>query len=474
MNEAIDYTVSRTGEEFHKSDAFIRAVRGPVGSGKSSMMVFDMLQHAMQQKPFNGVRRSRGLVVRNTYSELKSTTIRTWMQWIGALGEITYDSPIRFKAEQLLDDGTRLDFEVFFLPLDSEADVKKLKSLEVSFAWINEFSEVPMSALKLIRGRVGRFPGKQQGGCTWAGVVLDTNPYPIRSEWYNLFEVQRPKGHRLFVQPGGLMRDSDDPGQYIPNPDAENIPNLPGGYDYYFNQVAGSTDDYVKVFILGEPGATFEGKAVFANTYDDNAHVARDGLAAMRTGGLIVGLDFGLNPAAVITQMSPIGTLMVLDEVAPVDVTFEEFVVEQLLPLLRNKYPSHSVLCIGDPAGLGRNPINKQTVFDMLKLRGLAAQPAYTNEFPPRRDAVAFFLTRRNGFIMSPSCVSLREAMAGGYRFAKSTMSSDVFKEKPEKTYHSHISDALQYAATHYYKQIVRPNKQRVRSTAPAQPFLYA
>lgn len=485
-DEATEYVASKTAVDFHADDSYLRAVRGPVGSGKSSMMVFELLRRAMAQAPNKKkIRKTRGLVVRNTYSELKSTTIKTWMFWLGGLGEVVYDSPIRFHMKMPLEDGTLVDFEVYFLPLDNDSDIKKLKSLEVTFCWINEFSEVPISALKMIKTRVGRYPAKRDGGPSWRGIICDTNPYAVRSDWYELLEVERPRQHRLFIQPGGMLLNpdfdeelpqDDSNKKYLENPDAENIANLDGGYDYYQRIIAGNTDDYIKVYVLGEPGVTYDGKPVYANTYSDQKHVSHTPIQATRnSGGLVLGMDFGLNPAAVITQMSPTGCVLVLDEVVPSDVTFDEFIDEHLVPVLRTRYAGFPIQIIGDPAGQGRNVINKMTVFEMLKARGLAGTPAYTNEFPPRRQAVSYFLTRRNGMLLSPRCVTLREAMSGKYRYKKAAGSGDTFKPLPEKNFESHIAEALQYASLHYWKQVVRPSRQRVkRPEGAAKPFLFA
>src|SRR5258708_14353914 len=65
------------------SDAFVRCIRGPFGSGKTSGCVFELAKRACQQRPGpDGVRRSRFVVVRNSYRELKDTTRRTFEEWI--------------------------------------------------------------------------------------------------------------------------------------------------------------------------------------------------------------------------------------------------------------------------------------------------------------------------------------------------------------------------------------------------------
>src|SRR5215467_11399443 len=71
-----------TIRKFMASDAFIRGLLGPFGSGKSSGCVWDIINRSLKQKPgLDGVRRTRWAVIRNTYKQLNDTTIRTVHQW---------------------------------------------------------------------------------------------------------------------------------------------------------------------------------------------------------------------------------------------------------------------------------------------------------------------------------------------------------------------------------------------------------
>ena len=61
------YTATSTLAQFHASNAPLRLIRGPVGSGKSVGMVMECVRRA-QETPYgeDGVRRSRAVAVRNT------------------------------------------------------------------------------------------------------------------------------------------------------------------------------------------------------------------------------------------------------------------------------------------------------------------------------------------------------------------------------------------------------------------------
>ena len=63
----LDYTPSKTVKEFMLSDAKIRAIVGPVGSGKTSGAIIELLRQSITIPAMeDGIRRSRQLIVRNT------------------------------------------------------------------------------------------------------------------------------------------------------------------------------------------------------------------------------------------------------------------------------------------------------------------------------------------------------------------------------------------------------------------------
>jgi hypothetical protein len=225
------------------------------------------------------------------------------------------------------------------------------------------------------------------------------------------------------------------------------------------------------VFVQGEYGQVHDGRPVY-NNYQDRIHCATEPLVPVQSLELVVGMDWGLNPAAIFTQMSSLGMVMCYDELAPEDVTFEDFVNEQLVPLILEKYRNFRVRVAGDPAGSSRNALSQKTVYDILRERGIAAAPARTNDFLLRRDAVDYFLKRTGGFLIDPSCTTLREGFSGGYRYAKQTERAQR-DPRPEKNHFSHVHDALQYAALDYYQGVTQPTRGRRPVTTPKRPFLY-
>ena len=69
-------------KQFMKDNSFFRGLRGPVGSGKSVSCCIEIMRRALEQKKSeDGKRKSRWAVIRNTNPQLKTTTIKTWLDW---------------------------------------------------------------------------------------------------------------------------------------------------------------------------------------------------------------------------------------------------------------------------------------------------------------------------------------------------------------------------------------------------------
>ena len=102
-------------------------------------------------------------------------------------------------------------------------------------------------------------------------------------------------------------------------------------------------------------------------------------------------------------------------------------------------------------AGAIRAQTDERTCFQELLECGIPTEPAATNDWIPRREAVAYFLTRvsdgQAGFILDPSCREMRRGFNGRYRYERLKVSGQArFRDRPIKDDSSHIQDALQYA----------------------------
>ncbi len=430
----LDFTpakLSPTCKRFALSNAFVRDLMGPVGSGKSTACVREIARRSLRQKRGpDGVRRTRWAIVRNSYRELEDTTRKTFEQWVpGRLGRWRETD---FAFDMRIED---VDAEVLFRALDRPDDIRKLLSLELTGAYVNEAKEVPRGVVDMLKVRVGRYPAMKDGGPTWSGIWMDTNP-PDTDHWlYRLFEEDRPEGFELFRQPGARA------------PDAENLENLPAGY--YDRAMAGANEDWIRVYVDGEYGFVRDGKAIFPE-YRDAMHCAP--VEPRTRDEIILGMDFGLTPAIVFLQRDPRDQQLQ---------AFREFVSEDLgavsiarevARILKAEYPNRPVRGWGDPAGSQRSQVDERTPFDVVRAAGLPILPAPTNDFVLRREGVAGLLTRltvmaRPAFVVDPACRVLRKALGGGYCFQRLQVSGDErYRDAPLKNMYSHIAEALQYA----------------------------
>ena len=427
----------------------VSLIEGPVGSGKTVATIMKGFMVSQQQKAFRGVRYSRGMFLRNTYPELKSTVIKSFQDWFPeSIAPIRWDAPISARLNFPLADGTRLDCEIYFLSFDRPDDIGKLKSLEVTWAGLSEASELSKTAMDMSTQRVGRYPGARLGGPSWYGVFGDTN-MPDDDHWlYRLFEVDKPKGFTLFRQPGGLKEDK---GEYVNNPEAENIQNLPGGYEYYSRQVGGKSKEWIKVFLLAQYGTISDGKVIYPE-WNDETHCRKTSIYKDRP--LLLGFDYGLTPACVICQVSPRGQLLVLGELFAKDMGIRQFARDVVKPHLALNYHGHSIQAAGDPAGMARKDTDEKTCFMELAEEGIACVPASTNSFVGRREAVAKYLTRmvdgQPALMVDPSCDMVRRGFNGRYQFKRlQVVGEERYRDVPDKNDFSHLHDALQYAALH-------------------------
>ena len=415
---------------FMNSDAFFRGIMGPFGSGKSTACIMELLFRAMEQKPgADGKRHTRWAVIRNTYPELKTTTIKSWHQWIPShLGRWVDTGP----PSHHLQFGD-VDMEVLFLALDRPDDIAKLLSMELTGAWINECREVPKAVVDGLTGRVGRFPSVLMGGCSWSGIIADTNPPDNDHWWYRLAEEDRPNGWEFYRQPGGL------------DPDAENVENLPT--EYYQRQLSGKDDDWIRVYVYGDYGFVRDGKSIYPE-YRDAVHCKE--FAVIPQAPIYVGIDFGLTPAAVFGQRTGLGQWLWHSELVTEDMGAKRF-SELLRHALAERYPGHSLaMAIGDPAGDTRAQTDEITPFQILRAAGVPATPAPTNDFIKRRESVAGALSRlidgEPGLIIHPNCKMLRKAMSGGYNYRRLQVSGEErYRDVPDKNMYSHVAEAGQY-----------------------------
>ena len=436
-------------KSFHKSNAFVRGLMGPIGSGKSTACTIELLRRAQLQEPApDGIRYSRWAIIRNSFPELRSTTLKTWEAWAPiTMGKFVSDSPIvhHFKTGEI-------DAEFLFMAMDKPEDARKLLGIELTGAWVNEAREIQKGVIDMLSGRIGRYPSGPKGGCTWSGIIMDTNPPDTESWWYRYAEIDTPDGWEFFRQPSGLSEDAENLNWLLQTAKTRTLPlndpeRLAKGRMYYERYSAGKDPDAVKVYVHGEYGLVTEGQPVYPN-YRDATHCSP--IEPMEDVPIMIGADFGLTPAAVIAQHAPDGRWFLIDEFVTEDVGVIRF-AEQLKSYISTKYPDYPVSGWGDPAGNQRAFSDERTALEIMQsITGWSWRPAPgNNELGIRIEVVRAALNRmvdgNPGVVVSPNCPVLRKGFAGGYcrKFIKT--GDGQLHEQPSKNKYSHPHDALQY-----------------------------
>jgi len=420
-----------------------------------------LIRNCQKQMPMrDGWRRRRTAIIRNTFPELKTTTMKTWHQWIPAsVGTWRETGP---PTHHIIDHSTKLDWEIMFIALDRPDDVRKLLSLEISDAWINEAKEVPKAILDGLTGRVGRFPARDgEFMCTDPQILMDTNPCDADHWWYVLAERDvSSERNRLMHEEMAQIQDelrkigalrADQPlFEFFAQPGgesegAENLKNLAPGY--YLKAKAGKDPEWVKVYVNGEYGFVMDGKPIFPE-YRDSVHCAVFEISDRLP--LRLGFDWGLTPAATIGQVMPNGQWRVRSEVVTEDMGIVRFgeLVKQHLAV---RYPKFRIGGMhGDPSGNIRGG-DERTPFDLMRACGLEVFPAPGNNDPMlRREALArpmrTMIDGEPGILVHPDCNYFRKGLAGGYNYRRMLVAGEPkYRDVPDKTIYSHVCEAGEY-----------------------------
>lgn len=456
---------------FVLSSKEVDMIEGPLGSGKTRALCARVMRHAQEQRvsKITGTRLSRWAMIRNTYPDLKRTTIRTWVEMFPehVYGRMNWGQPpfhhLRFAHPS--GDSTMVDLQVDFFALDKVDDVGKLRSTEYTgIAW-NELSFIFEKELFDESHSRLRYPGKEHGGSAWHGVIADTNA-PDEEHWLalmtgqvdlppNLTDEERlefawPEHWGFHMQPPAVLENLDNTGRvlgYRVNPAAENLANLPD--NYYQKMIPGKSKAWIDSRLRNVCVLVTDGSPVFP-MFRKELHISREALRPAAGASLHVGLDFGRQPAAIFGQN--IGNrdyfqyeLLGLNEGAA---TF----APKVKRFIAERYPDHrleDVLFWGDPKGQDKGQADERTAYDIFATHGMKVRPPpglKQNMITTRIEAVTSVLISldregRPRGVFSPMCRTLNVGMQGRYHLIR----EEDGELRPKKDRYSNPADALQY-----------------------------
>lgn len=410
----------------HNGCVFISGNSGKTSGATQEVCYY--LPHFLYKR--YGIKNTRWVVVRNTYPELRDTTMRTVFDWF-PIGDHNKQENI-----YVIEYPNGITVELLFRSCDNPKHVKHFKSLEVTGYWIDESIEVSGDVKRMLKNRIGRYP--QQ--CPVRFGIETTNPPDVDHDTYWEFDwgdtpppgpvpEKAPKpNHRGFWQPPG-----------------ENVKNLRPGYYTDLRSDYTGCQDWIDTYIEGKPGMIIQGKPVYHN-FRRHLHVAKQPLIWAK-GKLWRGFDNSGNiPACVVVQMPTPRQVQVLAEFWSDRMGIVEF-GNWVVTECNLRFPGAMYEDWEDPAG--ENKFSKKeggftsNAQMMREECGISVTPSEQNPVV-RIASVERQLSLIDGLLIDPSCRRLINGFIGGYHY-KEIGTSGIYSTAPEKNLFSHIHDSLQY-----------------------------
>lgn len=467
-------------------DNRVKGLMGPYGSGKTTgCMQAGAVISAIQPICNDGVIRSKGVIIRDTFRNLEKTVLNDWFDWFPKemkdpiTGQNMWDfaggndrpavHTRRWKTERGI-----VESICEFIGIGEQKIENITRGARWTWGWANEWDLLPLETIEAIDKRLPRYPPKRWLADPKANPIpflLGDFNAPDRENWtHKVFKEAPRPGWKLYEQPGGM------------EPDAENKHNLPAGY--YENMVATMPDWQVQRLVHNKFGYSRHGKPVYPE-YNERKHLASNELMPVKGIGLRLGADAGGTPAMIIMQRLPNGQVRWLDEIVSDRERItgpKRFAAAAAELLLSPKYRGCDIeLMDHDPSalyGADTEAGELSWVETVAQALGVIAVPHYTNEPALRQAPVRELLTqdidgRIPALLISPTCRKAASGMAYGYRYETVGQQTGAkLKEKPEKNEWSHVCEAGEYGTGSYtdrHSIITRAAGARLQQQLAAQ-----
>jgi hypothetical protein len=400
--------------------------------------------------------------------QLKDTTLVSWGYWFkhGQAGEWNATDKIftlRYGDVECI---------VLFRPLDTPDDVERVLSLEINFAILDEFVQIPKAIVDALSARLGRYKQPDGTPVTIWGMWGSSNPSTEDNWWYDYLHSdavavwshdpdvrERAAAVHLekygstanatyFHQPSGL------------SPEAENLENLPGQRGYYTNAAKGKTTAWVKQFIEAQWGFSVEGQPVVPQ-FREEFHVSRRPMEWNRHKPLIIALDPGIAGSAMLFGQEDFdGRLSVYKELVQEGYGAKRLIEERLIPVLRQEFRGARVIIVPDPAAKSRTQTDESSVVKVFK-QYFEVECESNNRFPLRLNAIEHFtstLIQGTGAVQIDKigCPILVRALKGGWRYLSDTKKEVLKSATPDKNQFSHVGDTFGYLCRYFHRDVLR------------------
>jgi len=421
-------------QEFLNTKKRYGAYIGGVGAGKTYVGCLKTILEAMHSPD------TLHLIARRTYPELRDSTRRTFFELLPPAAMQQFHVAENRCVVKCINGGTS---EVLFRPLD---DVMKLTGINFATAYIDEASEVEEEIWMTVISRLRDPKGSRHAWVT-------SNP-PTTNHWI----------YKWFVS------HEDEEYKLIQASTFEN-PHLPDDYVKQLQRDYKHNESWLKRYLMGEFGTLIEGSPVYTN-FSADRHIAD--LSYIPGRPVYRGWDFGFNhPAIVWCQIDGRGRMVVIKELMGAQSYLKDF-VEQVIRESNEHFPKAKYLDYCDPAGQHRNDATTATSIDILRAKNIHPLFKYGRvmsgvEIINRQ--LALMIDDQPAILINKSCPTLRDAMNGGYHYAKNK-EGELTKEEPHKDgYYEHLVDALRYIVVNLLDAPVQKSWKDIDMSYPSYTF---
>lgn len=511
-------------EAMYWSDAKIMGIQGPVGSGKTTTLLKSRRRRAIEmprsvkKETRHGItghwRLYKLLVVRETYRQLWSTTIPSYLEvfprelgeWSGGRGDpVTH--VIVFEDEL-----GPIEFRVEFMAFGDNI-IASMRGVQATDIWLNEMDTMPDDVLMVGVGRINRWPGRDHFEgyeariASFGQICGDFNAPDQDNFTYRVFhnaEAQKEvadalnKALRSAAEENGVDPDTmpkveikffNQPG--YGEPGAENQHNLAA--DYYATQIAlmklAGRGDMVKRLVYNKITYLKVGDPVFEEEFNRTIHVSTTRLELVPGIPLRIGLDQGLKAAAVVTQFVPPFHWRVYAELhfPKRNMMAAEF-GRRLRDLLDERFPGIPIEGgWGDMAGEAGSSLATEEIHTWNMLCARAAdidvrpQKIGANRIQPRLEAIRapleYIHQGKPGLLIDEQgCPLLIAGFEARYVYTEEVDKRGDKRKVPNKQYtEANVMDALQYVALSEHRfdgtsPISFPNSGPAQRGRPGRP----
>lgn len=462
-------------EAFYWSNGDIVGIQGPVGSGKTTTLMKSRLRRAieMPRSVIDGVRRYKVLFIRETYRQLWSTSIPSYLEqfpkglgkWSGGRGDpVTH--VIHFE-----DDHGPIEFVAEFMAFGDDI-VASMRGIQTTDIVMNEMDTMPDDVLTVGITRIDRWPAREHfAGLpnelrSYGQIVGDFNAPDEDNYTFKMFhnEEDRLKIAGLLTAqlPDGAKPISvefyNQPG--FGEAGAENLQNLSDSY--YPRQIAAmrlaGRGDMITRLVHNKVTYMRVGEPVFKREFNRRIHVSETPLDPVAGVPLRIGLDQGLKGAAVIAQfIAPFHWRFYAELHFPEERLLARVFGERLGDLLEDRFRGLRVEAgWGDMAGEHGSSTAADENDTWNRLVGQAAgfhirpQRIGTNRINPRLEALRapleFISGGQPGLILDPSMRFAIRGLEARYVWTDEVNKSGDKRKVPDKSFtEANVIDAMQY-----------------------------